>query len=40
MLKEEPFLYVKDSVEYQIHLMVWKRKGRNRIVEVETIGKE
>ena len=40
MLKEEPFLYAKDSVEYQIHLMVWKRKGRNRIVEVETIGKE
>ncbi len=40
MLKEEPFLYAKDSLEYQIHLMVWKRKGRNRIVEVETIGKE
>lgn len=37
MLKEEPFLYVKDSIEYKIHLMIWKTKGKNRQVEVETI---
>lgn len=37
ILKEEPFLYVKDSVEYKIHLMIWKREGRNRKVDVETI---
>ena len=38
MLKEEPFLYAKDSVEYKIHLMVWKTEGKNRQVDVETIG--
>lgn len=37
MLTEEPFLYVKDSVEYKIHLMIWKQEGKNRKVEVETI---
>lgn len=37
MLKEEPFLYAKDSLEYKIHLMIWKTKGRNRQVDVETI---
>lgn len=37
MLKEEPFLYVKDSVEYKIHLMIWKSEGKNRKVDVETI---
>ena len=38
MLKEEPFLYAKDSVEYKIHLMIWKKVGKNRQVDVETIG--
>lgn len=37
MLKEEPFLYVKDSVEYKIHLMIWKTERKNRKVDVETI---
>lgn len=37
MLTEEPFLYVKDSVEYKIYLMIWKQEGKNRKVEVETI---
>lgn len=36
MLKEEPFLYVKDSVEYKIHLMIWKTEGKNRKVDIET----
>lgn len=38
MLREEPFLYAKDSIEYKIHLMIWKTKGKNRQVDVETIG--
>lgn len=37
LLKEEPFLYAKDSVEYKIHLMIWKKEGGNRTVEIETI---
>lgn len=36
ILKEEPFLYAKDSVEYKIHLMIWKTEGKNRQVDVET----
>lgn len=38
ILKEEPFLYAKDSIEYKIHLMIWKTAGKNRQVDVETIG--
>ncbi|MGN0205050.1 MAG: DUF3878 family protein [Coprococcus sp.] len=38
MLKEEPFLYAKDSVEYKIHLMIWQTEGKNRKVDVETFG--
>lgn len=37
VLKEEPFLYAKDSVEYKIHLMIWRIEGKNRQVDVETI---
>lgn len=37
LLKEEPFLYAKDSVEYKLHLMIWKEEGRDRKVEIETI---
>lgn len=37
ILKEEPFLYAKDSVKYKVHLMIWKTVGRNRLVDVETI---
>ena len=40
MLKEEPFLYAKDSIEYKIHLMIWKKDGKNRKVEVETFTEE
>ena len=28
LIKEEPFLYAKDSVEYKLHLMIWKEKGK------------
>lgn len=37
VLKEEPFLYAEDSVEYKIYLMVWKTAGKNRQVDVEKI---
>ena len=36
MLKEEPFLYAKDSVEYKNHLMIWRTEGKERQVDVET----
>lgn len=36
MVKEEPFLYVKDEIEYKIHLMIWEGNARNAHVEVET----
>lgn len=36
ILKEEPFQYAKDDLVYKVHLMIWKRKGKNRIVEIET----
>ncbi|MDD7389614.1 MAG: DUF3878 family protein [Lachnospiraceae bacterium] len=36
LLKEEPFVYARDSVEYKIHLMIWKTEGNNRKVDVET----
>ena len=39
MLTEEPFIYAKDSVEYKVHLMIWKQEGKNRKVEIETIDK-
>lgn len=40
MLKEEPFLYAKDSIEYKIHLMIWKKDGKDRKVDVETFTEE
>lgn len=36
LLREEPFFYARDSVEYKIHLMIWGRKEKNRVVRVET----
>lgn len=40
MLIEEPFLYAKDSIEYKIHLMIWKKDGKDRKVDVETFTEE
>lgn len=37
LLKEEPFLYAKDTIEYKVHLMIWNEEGKNRTVTVETI---
>ncbi len=35
LVREEPFTTAQDSVEYNIYLMIWKKKRGNRIVEVE-----
>jgi len=37
LVREEPFTTAKDSVEYNVYLMIWKKKWGNRIVEVEHI---
>ena len=36
ILKEEPFQYTDDTLIYKVHLMIWKKKGKNRIAEIET----
>ena len=36
ILKEEPFQYTEDTLVYKVHLMIWKEKGKSRIVEIET----
>ena len=36
LLREEPFFYARDSVEYKVHLMIWGTTGKERVVEVET----
>ena len=36
LLREEPFFYARDSVEYKAHLMIWGTRGKDRVVEVET----
>lgn len=37
LVREEPFTIAQDSVEYNVHLMIWKKKWGNRVVEVECI---
>ena len=36
ILKEEPFQCTEDTLVYKVHLMIWKKKGKSRIVEIET----
>lgn len=36
LLREEPFFYARDSVEYKAHLMIWGTRGKDRVVEIET----
>lgn len=36
LLREEPFVNVKDGVEFQVHLMFWKKRLVKRKVEVES----
>ncbi len=35
VLREEPFTIAQDNLEFQVYLMIWKKKRGNRIVEVE-----
>lgn len=37
LVREEPFTIAQDSVEYNVYLMIWKKKWGNRVVEVEHI---
>ena len=37
LVREEPFTTAQDSVEYNVYLMIWKKKWGNRVVEVEHI---
>lgn len=37
VLQEEPFVAVKDSVEYKVYLMIWKKGIINRTVEVKEV---
>ena len=36
ILKEEPFQCTDDTLIYKVHLMIWKKKRKSRIVEIET----
>ena len=35
ILREEPFEIAKDSIGYQVHLMIWEKKGKKRKVQIE-----
>lgn len=37
IVEEEPFVYARDSIAYKVYVMVWQRRGWNRIVRVEEI---
>lgn len=37
LVREEPFTTAQDSVEYNVYLMIWKKKWGNHVVEVERI---
>ena len=37
LVREEPFTTAQDSVEYNVYLMIWKKKWGNRVVEIEHI---
>ena len=36
ILREEPFEIAKDSIGYQVHLMIWEKKLMNRKVKIES----
>ena len=37
VLREEPFTTARDSLDFQVFLMVWKKGGRNRKVEIRKL---
>ena len=40
ILREEPFVYARDSIEFKVYLMVWKKGILNRKVELEMYSAE
>ena len=40
ILREEPFEIAKDSIGYQIHLMIWEKGILNRKVKIESYSLE
>lgn len=40
ILREEPFVYARDSIEFRVYLMVWKKGILNRKVELEMYSAE
>ena len=37
IVEEEPFVYARDSIAYKVYVIVWQRRGWNRVVRVEEI---
>lgn len=37
ILREEPFTTARDNLDFQVFLMVWKKGGRNRKVEIKKL---
>ena len=37
VITEEPFVEVKDSIEFKVYLMIWKKGVLNRKVELRRI---
>ena len=37
VLREEPFTIAQDNLEFHVYLMIWKTRGRDRRVRIETI---
>ena len=37
VLREEPFTIAQDNLEFQVYLMIWETRGRDRRVRIETI---
>lgn len=40
ILREEPFIYARDSIEFKVYLMIWKAGIWNRKVELEVYSAE
>ena len=36
ILREEPFVTARDSIEFHVYLMVWREGRLNRMVDIET----
>lgn len=37
VLREEPFTTARDSLDFQVFLMIWKKGWRNRKVEIKKL---